>query len=123
VPAEGDRRRVLVIDDDPLVRWALCARLEELGVEVLQAGSVREGLEREARADLVLIDFRLPDGDGLTAAREMLSRRPHRPLLLMTAFATPELAADATRAGARRFIEKPFDMEALVRVVAESLRG
>jgi len=115
------RRRVLVTDDDPLVRWALCARLEELGLEVIEAGSVRKTLEREGEADLVLLDVRLPDGNGLEAAREILSRRPQRPLLLMTAFATPELAAEAKRTGVRQCIEKPFDMDLVARIVDEAL--
>jgi DNA-binding NtrC family response regulator len=120
---EGARRRVLVTDDDPLVRWALGARLEELGLEVIEAGTVQETLEREKEADLVLLDVRLPDGDGLATAREILSRQPERPLLLMAAFATPELAAEATRAGVRRCIDKPFDTDAVARIVDESLRG
>jgi len=121
--AEGARQRVLVTDDDPLVRWALVARLEQLGLEVIEAGSVRETLEREGEADLVLLDVRLPDGDGLVTAREILSRHPERPLLLMTAFATPELAAEARRTGVRGCIDKPFDMDAVARIVDESLRG
>jgi DNA-binding NtrC family response regulator len=120
---EGARRRVLVIDDDPLVRWALGARFEELGLEVIEAGSVRETLEREGDADLVLLDVRLPDGDGLATAREILARHPERPLLLMTAFATPELAVEATKAGVRRCIDKPFDMDAVARIVAEALQS
>jgi DNA-binding NtrC family response regulator len=120
MPGSG-RGCVLVTDDDPLVRWALAARLTDLGVDVLEAASVREALEHESRADLVLLDLRLPDGDGLAAAREILSRRPRRPLLLMTAFATPELVAEARRAGVRHFIEKPFDVEAIARLVDESL--
>jgi DNA-binding NtrC family response regulator len=117
----GPRRRVLVTDDDPLVRWALGAQLAELGLEVIEAESVRETLEREGDADLVLLDVLLPDGDGLTTARELLARRPDRPLLLMTAFTTPELVAEAARTGVRRCIEKPFDMDALARIVDESL--
>jgi len=64
---------------------------------------------------------RLPDGDGLAAARELLARRPDRPLLLMTAFATPELRAEAERSGVRLCLDKPFDMQAVSRVVGESL--
>jgi DNA-binding NtrC family response regulator len=119
----GARRRVLVTDDDPLLRWALSARLEELGLEVIEAGSVRRTLEREGEADLVLLDVRLPDGNGLDAARAILARRPQRPLLLMTAFATPELAAEAARAGVRHCIEKPFDMDVVARIVDDSLQG
>lgn len=119
----GLRRRVLVTDDDPLVRWALGARLEELGLEVIEAASVRETLEREGEADLLLLDVRLPDGDGLQTAREILARRPRRPLLLMTAFATPELAAEARRVGVLWCIDKPFDMDRVARLVDERLCG
>jgi DNA-binding NtrC family response regulator len=117
----GAGRRVLVTDDDPLVRWALAAQLAGLGLQVIEAEGVRETLEREGEADLVLLDVRLPDGDGLAAARELLARRPRRPLLLMTAFATPELLVEATRVGVRRCISKPFDIDAMVRIVGESL--
>jgi DNA-binding NtrC family response regulator len=119
----GARRRVLITDDDPLLRWALSARLEEMGLEVIEAGSVRRTLEREGDADLLLLDVRLPDGDGMQVAREILSRRPWRPLLLMTAFATPELTAEAARMGVRVCLEKPFDMDVVARVVRETLRG
>jgi DNA-binding NtrC family response regulator len=116
------RRRVLVTDDDPLLRWALCARLQELGLEVVEAGSVRRALEHEGEVDLVLLDVRLPDGDGLEAAREILSRRPQRPLLLMTAFATPELAAEAARVGVRHCLEKPLDVDVVARIVDATLQ-
>jgi response regulator NasT len=122
MPAAAHRRRVLVSDDDPLVRWALAARLEEAGIEVIQAESVRQTRAREAEADLVLLDVRLPDGDGLAAAREILASRPARPLLLMTAFATPDLATEARRAGVRACIDKPFDLDRLVRLVEDALR-
>jgi DNA-binding NtrC family response regulator len=117
----GGRRQVLVTDDDPLVRWAISAELADRGFRVIEAGSVRETLEREAEADLVLLDVRLPDGDGLAAARELLARRPSRPLLLMTAFATPELRAEAARSGVRLCLDKPFDMVAMSRIVGDSL--
>jgi DNA-binding NtrC family response regulator len=119
----GTRRRVLVTDDDPLLRWALSARLEELGLEVIEAGTVQRTLEREGEADLVILDVRLPDGNGLDAASRILARRPQRPLLLMTAFATPELAAEAARAGVRHCIEKPFDMDVVARIVDDALQG
>jgi DNA-binding NtrC family response regulator len=118
----GTRRRVLVTDDDPLLRWALSARLEELGLEVIEAGTVQRTLDREGEADLVILDVRLPDGNGLDAACQILARRPQRPLLLMTAFATPELAAEAARAGVRHCIEKPFDMDLVARIVDDSLQ-
>jgi two-component system response regulator AtoC len=118
----GEARCVLVTDDDPLVRWAIAARLADLGLVVIEAGSIRETLACEERADLVLLDVRLPDGDGLAAAHEILRRRPSRPLLLMTAFATPELSAEARRIGVRRCIDKPFDVNAVTQLVEELLR-
>jgi two-component system response regulator HydG len=117
------RTRVLVGDDDVLLRWALAARLAELGYEVIEAGSVRETLEREGQADVVLLDLRLPDGDGLATARELLDRQPARPLLLMTAFSTPEIVTEARRAGVRRCIDKPLDVDVVARLVEESLEA
>jgi DNA-binding NtrC family response regulator len=119
----GARRRVLVSDDDPLLRWALGRQLAERGLETIEADSVRETLEHEAEADLVLLDLRLPDGNGLATARALLARRPGRPLLLMTSFATPELVAEAARTGVRRCIDKSFDVDELARIVEESLRA
>ena len=117
----GARRRVLVSDDDPLLRWALGRQLAERGLETIEAESVRETLEHEAEADLVLLDLRLPDGDGLAAARSLLALRPDRPLLLMTSFATPELVAEAVRTGVRRCIDKSFEVDEMARIVEESL--
>jgi DNA-binding NtrC family response regulator len=119
----GARRRVLVGDDDALVRWALAARLSELGYEAVEASCVREILERDVAVDVALIDLRLPDGNGMTAARELLRRRPERPVVLMTAFATSEIGAEAKRTGVRRCIDKPLDLEALARLLSETLEG
>ena len=121
--ATSARRRVLVTDDDPLVRWALRACLEALDLDVIEASTVRETLERESAADVVLLDVRLPDGDGLQAARDLLGRQPERPVLLMTAFSTPELEAEAVRIGVRRCLGKPFDIERVARVVGETFVG
>jgi DNA-binding NtrC family response regulator len=117
------RSRVLVGDDDALVRWALAARLAELGYEAIEAGCVLEILERDVAADLAFVDLRLPDGDGMAAARELIRRRPERPVVLMTAFATPEIGAEARRAGVLCCLDKPVDRETLARVLREATRG
>jgi DNA-binding NtrC family response regulator len=118
----GGRRRVLVGDDDALLRWVLATRLSELGYEAVEASGVREILEREVAVDVALVDLRLRDGDGLAAARELIRRRPERRVVLMTAFATPEIRAEAERTGVHCCLDKPIDLDSFARLLGELLR-
>jgi DNA-binding NtrC family response regulator len=118
----GGRRRVLVGDDDALLRWAIAARVSELGYEAIEAGGVREILERDLAADVAFIDLRLPDGDGLAAARELIRRRPERRVVLMSAFATPEIRTEAERTGVHCCLDKPIDFDSFARLLGELLR-
>jgi two-component system, NtrC family, response regulator AtoC len=113
---------VLVVDDEELVRWSLEERLEQEGCDVLHAGSLAEARPRcEEGVDLVLLDRRLPDGDGLDLLSELRRDDPDLPVVLMTAFSSVKGAVAAMRGGAFHYVAKPFDLDEVVLVVQQAL--
>jgi DNA-binding NtrC family response regulator len=113
---------VLVVDDEPLIRWAVCEVLAEAGYGVLEAGSAREAMCRFAEADgqtvaVALLDLRLPDSDDLSLLRKVHDCEPGCQVILMTAHGTPEILREAVTAGAFRTISKPFDLSSIVSMV------
>jgi CheY-like chemotaxis protein len=119
--------RVLVIDDEPDVRWLLRLSLERIGHEVLLAEDGLRGVAMAQRQhpDVVVVDLMMPvmDGYGVIDALAKDDRTAHLPVLVLTAKALPEDQARCEEAGARRFLTKPFDPEELAvelaRVLAE----
>jgi CheY-like chemotaxis protein len=109
--------RVLVIDDEPDVRWLIRISLERAGHEVLLAEDGLRGvaLAQKQRPEVIVLDLMMPvmDGYGVLAELGKDDRTSHVPVLVLSARAIPEEAERATRAGARRFIEKPFDPDDL----------
>ena len=125
-PAQYDRRvphaTVLVVDDEDLVRWSLGQRLEREGCEVVPAASVAEArARREEGVDLVLLDYRLPDGDGLELLAELRRDDPELPVVLMTAYSSVKGAVVAMRGGAFHYLAKPFDLDEVALVVQQAL--
>src|SRR5215207_8248618 len=103
---------VLVVDDEALIRWSLSERLKADGYHVLEADTGRAALERLADGvDLVLLDYRLPDSDGLTILRKMKEVDPDILIILLTAYASVETAAQAMKSGAFHFAHKPFNLD------------
>ncbi|HSB62406.1 MAG TPA: response regulator [Vicinamibacteria bacterium] len=112
---------ILVADDEDLIRWSLREALQENGYRVVGAETGREALERFRDVDLVLVDYRLPDLDGLSVARAVKNARPSCPVILMTAFGTPELRDEVDTAHVEHLIDKPFDLRDVLRLVREAL--
>jgi DNA-binding NtrC family response regulator len=112
---------ILVVDDEPLIRWALREGLEGAGFAVIEAGTARETLESLGRATspvaVALLDVRLPDSDDLGLLRRLRREAPDCRIIVMTAHGTPDLLAEALTAGAFDTISKPFDIPCVVSLV------
>lgn len=111
---------ILVVDDEPLIRWAVREGLEGAGYGVVEAGSAREALECLAKMGhpaVALLDVRLPDSSDLGLLRRVRNVAPGCRIIVMTAHGTPELLAQALAEGAFDTISKPFDMTRIVNLV------
>ena len=113
--------RILVVDDETLIRWALNERLSSLGYHVDEAGDGASTLaffrEGAPPVDLVLLDLKLPDSDGVTLLKKIKHRSPACRVILMTAFGTAEKLQDARDNGVDEVLAKPFDLDLMVQAV------
>ena len=108
--------KVLIIDDEPHIREMMRLTLETAGYEVGEAADGEEGLTvfgGGSGYDVVLLDQKMPGIDGLETLRRLLARTPDARVVMVTAFASVELAVDAMRLGATNFLRKPMTPEAL----------
>ena len=113
---------VLVVDDEDLIRWSLRERLRTDGYEVLEAGTGRAALEQfKEGVDLVLLDYRLPDTDGLSVLRELKKLDPDILVILLTSFVSVDTAVEAMKLGAFHFANKPFDLDDVAALVGRAL--
>jgi two-component system nitrogen regulation response regulator GlnG len=115
--------RILVVDDEPSICWAFREFLTEDGHEVETASTVAEALRSAAanRPDVVVLDVRLPDVDGLAALPTLRERAGGAPVVVMTAFGDLETAVRAVEAGAFDYLVKPFDLDRAAQVVRRAL--
>ena len=111
---------ILVVEDDPNLREAVCDTLELAGQSVVSAPGGVEALKLlEAQpVALVVSDVRMMPMDGIALLKEIRSRFPHLPVVLMTAFADVDRAVEAMRSGACDFLLKPFEPKVLLEHVA-----
>jgi len=93
--------------------------LSRRGLSPIQAGGGREALElvRKVRPDVLLVDFRMPEMDGIEVMRRAREIEPDLPAILISAYADVPGAVQAIRAGAHDYLRKPFDHEDVIRVV------
>lgn len=117
-------RKVLTVDDDEFVREILAAYLEDSGFEVLQAENGRLGLEtfRSEKPDLVMLDLRMPEMDGLEVLGHITKESPDTPVILVSGMGTIGDAIKALKLGAWDYIAKPIhDMGVLEHAVNKAL--
>ena len=121
---EASPLRVLVVDDEALIRWSLVETLSEAGFEVIAAadahGALQSVVSAPAPFDVALLDFRLPDSSDLTLLSRLRRLSPTTRIILMTAFGTPEVLQGALDLGAYRVINKPFEMHAVSPLVTQA---
>lgn len=126
-PRRGDRIRVVLIDDHELVSQAVAGSLRdrpEIAV-VGTAASAGDGrrLVRELVPDVVLMDYRLPDGTGTAAARQILQERPRTRVVLLTASDEERVVTEAIEAGCAGFVRKSDGIDDLVGAVQAAHAG
>ncbi len=118
--------KILIIDDEAAIRESLETLLELEGFSVVSAEDGVSGLEYLAQQafDLVLLDFALPDRNGLELLGDIRERSPDLAVIMITAYGTVEHAVRAIQAGATNFVQKPWDNEKLLADIrAAVLRG
>jgi len=125
VAKKSAHARVMVVDDEPLVRWSVAETLGARGYEIIEAddaaSATRAFIADRRAADLVLLDYRLPDSNDLTLLAMLRGLAPHAPIILMTAYWTRELTERALRLGAFTVLAKPFEMNELAPLVVQVL--
>ena len=111
------RLLVLVVEDEPLIRWSIAETLARMGhtvVEAEDAGSAIRMLSNMPEpADVVLLDYRLPDSNDLQLLATIRRLTPHSVVVMMTAYGNPAVTSGALELGAYGVMDKPFDMHDL----------
>jgi len=122
VPPIVTTPNVLVVDDEPLVRWSVAETLEESGYRVTGAGDALSALEALDGKAVVLLDVRLPDSSDLGVLSMMRRLAPGTPVILMTAYGSDALRSEARDRGAYAVLDKPFDMASLAPLISKALQ-
>ncbi|MFN8004088.1 MAG: sigma-54 dependent transcriptional regulator [Acidobacteriota bacterium] len=119
----GNKDKILIVDDQHSVRFGLRSLLEGEGYRVLEAdtGAQALALITEQAPQLILLDLRLPDTDGLTLLPRIKAIDDEAPIIMLTAHGTIETAITALKNGAENFLTKPFDPDSLLILIARTL--
>jgi DNA-binding NtrC family response regulator len=116
----GVMKKILVIDDEPGIRGLLATILERKGYAVLLADGGRKGLDlfRRERPDLIVLDLKMPDIDGIAVLKDIHAIAADTPVVILTGAGNEQMEQQARELGAAEFIEKEFSLHRL----GESLR-
>jgi len=115
--------RILIVDDEPLIRWSLAETLADLGHTITEAGdgaTALRALGEEEGFDVVLLDYRLPDSNDLKLLATIRRLAPKSAVIMMTAYSTSEVTRAALDLGAYQIIPKPFDVHDMAELVLQA---
>lgn len=126
-PRKKSATRVLVVDDEPLVRWSIAETLRAHGREMVEASDAHSALvavlDSATAPDVVLLDLKLPDSGDLSLLASMRRLLPRVPVILMTAFGTHEVFEEARRLGVFAVLDKPFELDELDALIERALES
>src|SRR5450631_4494203 len=113
---------ILVVDDESLIRFALNDRLTADGYRVVEAETAAEAIRKsQDGVDLVLLDYHLPDGDGLSVLKRIKEQHPDTLVILLTGDTHVETAVEAMKQGAYHYVSKPFNLDEIALLVEKAL--
>lgn len=117
-------KRILIVDDEPLMRISISDALAGDGITVIETELGHDGIEelKKSTFDLVITDLRLPDTDGIEVLKACKQHSPEAKVILITAYGTVDTAVEAMKMGAYDYITKPFPMEKLLLMVERVMR-
>jgi DNA-binding NtrC family response regulator len=129
-PEKSPNVGVLIVDDEALIRWSLAETLADQGYSVREVGDGKAAIALLENPDngvrVVMLDYRLPDLTGLQVLAAIRGVSPHTRVVMMTAYGTPEIVAEARRLGAVCTVNKPIEMAdvaGLVRLACDAASG
>ena len=116
-------KKILVIDDEPIVRTSCIRSLSPEGYEVKSASSGKEALEllENEPFNLVLLDLKMPDMDGIEVLKKIKNTWPDTKVVMITGYSTVETAVKTLKLGAFSYLEKPFTPDTLLEIAREAL--
>ena len=117
--------KLLIVEDESATAWAMAEGLKDDGFETATCGSAEDALPlvRAQEPDLVITDLRLPGMSGLALARRLRSGRKPLPVIVVTAFGSPEALAELNQCGVHAVFPKPFRVDQLSKSVREALEA
>src|SRR5688572_27337390 len=124
MPMAHRNPRILVVEDETLIRWSIAETLGQQGHTVMEAANAASAVkaleDAEEDIDVVLLDYRLPDSNDLGLLANVRRLQPRSAVVMTPAYGTPEVTAGALALGACRGAGKPFDMRAPGPLVVEA---
>jgi two-component system response regulator AtoC len=117
-------KTILIVDDEKTIRWSLSEALRNQ-YEIVDAESAEQGLRlfKDRSPDLILLDMKLPDGNGLDILQAVKADDPSLPIIMMTAYGEVETAVEAMKGGAYDFILKPYSLDKLRVTITNALEN